>query len=190
MADVEALDFSLRALAVQEGDRQAPSRVEALLMAEFRRERAARSRRRIRWQIAALGTAAALILGIGISLHHRALPDSNGGLAPAIAAGSTSNPGNTAASASSQQSLSSDADLNAGDSEYATAFVPLPYADDPTAANGGTVVRVVLSRSALASFGLPVTDMGETDRIPADIVLSEDGAPQAIRLVSQSNLDE
>jgi hypothetical protein len=29
-----------------------------------------------------------------------------------------------------------------------------------------------------------------TDRIPADIMLSEDGAPQAIRLVSSANLDQ
>ena len=76
------------------------------------------------------------------------------------------------------------------DSEYATAFVPLPYADDPTAVDGGTVVRVILSRPALASLGLPVADMGATDQIPADLVLSEDGSPQAIRLVSQSQIDE
>jgi hypothetical protein len=48
---------------------------------------------------------------------------------------------------------------------------------------------VILSRPALASLGLPVSDIGTGDRIPADIVMSEDGAPQAIRLVAQSDMD-
>jgi len=172
MIEVEALDFSLRGLAAQEADLQAPSRVGT-----------AASQRRVRWQVAVLGTAAALLLALGVSLGHRGNAVLKGGLMPGISAGSASQSGRTAASADSQQSPALDVDP--GDSEYATAFVPLPYADDPTAADGGTVVRVVLSRSALASLGLPVTDMEETDQIPADIVLSEDGAPQAIRLVSQ-----
>ena len=64
-------------------------------------------------------------------------------------------------------------------------FVSLPYADDPATLEGGAVVRVVLSGSALASLGMPVPDLELTDQIPADILLSEDGAPQAVRLVSQ-----
>jgi hypothetical protein len=183
MIEVEALDFSLRGLAAQEADLQAPSRVGTALIAEFRREKTAASQRRVRWQVAVLGTAAALLLALGVSLGHRGNAVLKGGLAPGISAGSASQSGRTTASADLQQSPALDVDP--GDSEYATAFVPLPYADDPTASDGGTVVRVVLSRSALASLGLPVTDMEETDQIPADIVLSEDGAPQAIRLVSQ-----
>jgi hypothetical protein len=31
--------------------------------------------------------------------------------------------------------------------------------------------------------------VGATDRIPADIMLSEDGAPQAIRLIASASLD-
>jgi hypothetical protein len=52
------------------------------------------------------------------------------------------------------------------------------------------VVRVVLSRSALASLGLPVaeTDGGET--VSADLRVSEDGTPQAIRLVSQDGSEQ
>ena len=42
---------------------------------------------------------------------------------------------------------------------------------------------------SLFPLGLPVTDVGSMDRIPADIVLSEDGVPQAIRLVSQATID-
>jgi hypothetical protein len=77
----------------------------------------------------------------------------------------------------------------ADQSEYATNFVSLPYADDPGTLEGGTVVRVTLSRDALASFGMPVADWNANERIPADIALSVDGVPQAIRLVSDENLD-
>ncbi|MFZ3201561.1 MAG: hypothetical protein WA175_10475, partial [Candidatus Acidiferrales bacterium] len=89
----------------------------------------------------------------------------------------------TAAQTAEQPAASQD------DSEYATAFVSLPYADDSAMADGGTVVRVVLSRSALASLGVPVADAGNTNPIPADIVVSEDGTPQAIRLVSQASVN-
>jgi hypothetical protein len=76
------------------------------------------------------------------------------------------------------------------DSQDATGFVSLPYAADPATLEDGAVVRVVLSRSALASLGLPVADVGASEQVPADIVLSEDGAPQAIRLVSQASLEQ
>jgi hypothetical protein len=39
-------------------------------------------------------------------------------------------------------------------------------------------------------MGMPVTDAGSFDRIPADIMLSEDGAPQAIRLVSTASFEQ
>jgi hypothetical protein len=188
MTDVESLDFSLRALAGRATDWQAPSRVGTALMAEYRRERAAAYRRRMRWQIAALATAAAFLLVLGFSLRHRAPA---GNIAPTTDT-SASSPSRSIAApevlADLQQGQPVEIDLN--DSEYAADFVPLPYADDPTAADGGAVVRVVLSRSALASLGLPVANLGAKDRIPADIVLSEDGSPQAIRLVSESSVSE
>ena len=71
--------------------------------------------------------------------------------------------------------------------EYATAYVPLPYAYDPSDLEGGAVVRVVLPRAALISYGLPVEAMGVSDQVTADMVVSEDGTPQAIRLVAQEN---
>jgi len=49
---------------------------------------------------------------------------------------------------------------------------------------------VVLSRAALASLGVPVVDVSAGEQIPADIVLSEDGAPQAVRLVSEASLNQ
>ena len=98
------------------------------------------------------------------------------------------NPVNTSAGVAGANEVP--VDNSSSDSEYTTDFISLPYADDPGTLEGGTVVRVTLSRSALASFGLPVAGMGSSEQIPADIALSEDGVPQAIRLVADADLDQ
>jgi hypothetical protein len=77
------------------------------------------------------------------------------------------------------------ADVESEDGE----FVPVPYADDPSALEGGAIVRVTLPQSALPSFGLPITESDGADRVFADLLVSEDGTPQAIRLVPDANPD-
>jgi hypothetical protein len=189
MTDAESLDAALRELIRHDAGQRVSARVGIALMEEFRRRKAASSRRRMRWQIAALGAAAAVTLALGISLHHWIAP--NPYITPVTNVGGNTLPSPVARpSATSTYAQDQDFESQAGDSEYATAFVPLPYADDPTAIDGGTVVRVILSRPALASLGVPVTDPGATDQVPADLLLSEDGSPQAIRLVSQTQVDE
>ena len=130
---------------------------------------------------AALGIAAAFLLMLGVGLHY-------------WIAGRASFSQQSANQGVQQveQRVGSDAAKSSGaasaddeDATYATDFVSLPYADDPATMEDGTIVRVVLSRSALASFGVPVADLDPSDQIPADIALSEDGAPQAIRLVAE-----
>ena len=191
MTDVESLDAGLREVARSEAGKQAPARVEIALMAEFRRQKTASSRRRVQRQIAALAVAAVVLLVLGFSLHHWNAPNPNVVPVANVTGNALTPPAISplAAQSNSQQQDQESAN-QADDSEYATAFVPLPYADDPSAVDGGTVVRVILSRPALASLGVPITDPGATDRIPADLLLSEDGAPQAIRLVSQTRTDD
>ncbi len=79
------------------------------------------------------------------------------------------------------------ADVDSGNNEYASAFVPLPYSDGLSDSDSSTVVRVDLPRSSLASMGIPVSGLTAGDRVVADLVVSEDGTPQAIRLVSEAN---
>jgi hypothetical protein len=178
MTDAESLDFSLQAIALREAHREAPPRIEAHLLKEFRLHNAAASRRRMQGRLAALGIAAAILLALGVSLRH-------GSVFPG-----KSTPETSANGAAALVSPVEVADNRLPDSPDETAFVSLPYAADPATLENGAVVRVVLSRSALASLGLPVADVSATDQVPADIVLSEDGAPQAIRLVAQANLDQ
>jgi hypothetical protein len=190
----EALDFALHSLSERTNREKAPLRIEALLVNELRQRNASPVRRVWGWQIAALGTAAALLLALGFALHYRAGEKRNTSAKstvtfapqPATAEHSKNVVPVQSAGILQQQDV---ADNQADDSLSVTPFIALPYADDGMASEGGTVVRVILSRPALASLGLPVTDIGVGDRIPADIVVSEDGAPQAIRLVAQSDTE-
>ncbi|HXQ25826.1 MAG TPA: hypothetical protein VN822_05405 [Candidatus Acidoferrales bacterium] len=190
MIEAESLDFALRTLAAREAERQAHPRVARALVEEVRVQSRSASRHGVRWQLAALGVAAALLLVLGYSLRHRFPPAAGSDAARDSAANHTSSPIAAPVAPVPDSNEDQSADSQSNDSDDETAFVSLPYADDPNALDGGAVVRVLLTRPALASLGLPVTDLGSADRIPADIVLSEDGAPQAIRLVSQASLDE
>jgi hypothetical protein len=178
MTDAESLDFSLQTIALREAHLEAPPRIEAHLLKEFRLHNAAASRRRMQGRLAALGIAAAILLALGVSLRHGSVFYGK------------STPETSANGAATLVSPVEVAENRLPDSPDETAFVSLPYAADPATLENGAVVRVVLSRSALASLGLPVADVGATEQVPADIVLSEDGAPQAIRLVAQANLDQ
>jgi hypothetical protein len=178
----ESLDLSLRSLAAREVTRTAPPRVEAALLGEFRRQSGTAARRRLQWQLSMLGAAALLVLALGISLHRGIirLP----GLTQV--AGAIGQP-----LASSETAVNNIApSLQSDETADAPVFIALPYADDPAALEGGAVVRVVLSPAALASLGFDVADVSDTSEIPAELVVSDDGTPQAIRLVSRESLND
>jgi hypothetical protein len=68
--------------------------------------------------------------------------------------------------------------------EFATDFFPLPYAPPLEPGDGGQIVRVRLPRSAMRTVGLPVNDDDRWfDRVPADVVLGQDGVARAVRFV-------
>jgi len=180
----ESLDFALRTLARRGARQSVAPQIEQLLLEEFRQRTAAPLSRAVRWQTVALGTAAALLLVLGLALHSRTARHTSG---TARTGAGRNEAESIASNRPSQSSLAAPEENQEGDFDSATAFVSLPYADDSMVGEGGAIVRVVLSRAALASLGLPVTDVGAPDRIPADIIVSEDGAPQAIRLVAQSD---
>jgi len=190
LIESESLDFGLHTLSLHDEHSQASPQMEAALLGEFRsRQAAARNAatlmafptrgRAVRWQVAVIGVAAMALVALGISRARI-------GVAPNQPVVKTAAPSNT----NEQYALESDPQLNelAG-SEDGTAFVSLPYADDPTSLEGGAVVRVVMPRSALASLGLPMSGAVGTDAIPAELIVSADGTPQAIRLVSPATND-
>jgi hypothetical protein len=62
-------------------------------------------------------------------------------------------------------------------------YVPLTYLARSTAIDSGTIVRVELSQSALASLGIRMNFEGTGKSVKADVVIGDDGVAQAIRLV-------
>lgn len=68
--------------------------------------------------------------------------------------------------------------------EIATDFFPINYGA-VTLAEGGRVVRVLLPRSAMARFGLPVNMDRANEPVKADVILGIDNLPQAIRFVQE-----
>jgi hypothetical protein len=177
LTDGEALDFALGNLSQHNAGREVPPRIEAALLREFQMSKNVESARRVRRQIIALGAAAAILLTLGLGVRHGIALRSGTGTSQSakLTPDSSATAAENSAAASQQ------------DEDYATEFVPVPYADDPAALEGGAIVRVTLPRSALASFGLPITESDGTDTVFADLVVSEDGTPQAIRLVSDTN---
>jgi hypothetical protein len=200
LTETESLDFGLARIANEPNRSAASSRVEAALLQEFRRAKKTSEQRRMQWRIAAIGVAAALFLVLGISLQRFYAPSHELGFAsqPSVAKSaeeadrsSTESPrnvvqdnvkGSAAATHVSPAPQASESD----ETEVAQNFTPLPYADDPSMMEGGSVVRVILSRSALASLGMPVSGIENRDQIPADLVVSADGTPEAIRLIAQN----
>ncbi len=167
-------------------------------------------RQKMTWQVVALGIAAVLLLVLGSVIYQRNLPHAPGTPAPSVATNTLKPDAPSAASTENSSVNTSQTETanttNAGTgaktaapanhaaaaaasepTEYATAYVPLPYADDPSALEGGSVVRVTLARSTLEAYGLPVDGLEAGDRVTADMIVSEDGTPQAIRLVSQAD---
>jgi hypothetical protein len=180
LTEAESLDFGLQALAARQSNLEAGPRVEAALLREFRNRQAASARHRLQWRLAALGTAAMLVLTAGMVLHHRLTARQN---VAAVEQPSQPAPATTMPVSRQQPLAGSQA---ADTSEYAAGFVSLPYADDPSTLDDASIVRVVLSRPALASLGVPVPDTSDMESVPADLILSEDGTPEAIRLVSET----
>jgi hypothetical protein len=202
VTEAESLDFALGQIAQQISELHAPPRIETALLREFHQVKSVPSSRRLQWQLAALGAAAAVLLALGLSFYRTQTVAP--GKAPSVIASSAPAPSIRGARESQRSTSRATANVpsrdnrtktsveqtSAGDAdaaEYATAYVPLPYAYDPSGLEGGAIVRVVLPRAALVSYGLPIEGMGVSDQVTADMVVSQDGTPQAIRLVRPVN---
>ena len=70
--------------------------------------------------------------------------------------------------------------------EQQEMFVEIPYAPEFSAYDGGQVVRMNMPAASVRRLGLQVT----TDRVQADVLLGNDGIARAIRLVSNSGLNQ
>ncbi|HTU32782.1 MAG TPA: hypothetical protein VMF66_03155 [Candidatus Acidoferrum sp.] len=207
LTEIEGLNFALRAIAARDAQEQAPATVETALLQAFR-EQAGSTRdpdvasssqqagklRSYGWYAAVASVAAVILFTVGLMrgwgpTAPRQPSSSSSGEVAGTSSGSEAAP----ISPESQGTKnapgvpSQSAQVPTTAEEDATAFYALPYADDSASIEGGAVIRVSVSRSALVSWGLPVPSMGGAAPIPADLLVSADGTPQAIRLVSEAN---
>lgn len=199
----ESLDVALQALAKRESGREASPLVTATLMEEFQRHKFASLGHRVRRQVAVLSAAAAVLIAVGFWLHFshsQTPPTAIDEQQPAASVAPPPTPVQVPANASSAQPSAPPANVSPAAASSApaniqrasleaepqsdAAFIRLPYADDPGSLDNDTVVRVVLTPATLASFGLPVTGLGSSEAVQADLAISQDGMPQAVRLVS------
>jgi hypothetical protein len=191
LEEAEGISLVLRELAVRHSADQAPARVETALLRrlELRRALAMRSTWRRRLVIGSVaGVAATALLAISLLWHggmpasrpaQNALPASAAAQAQANLDGAS---GNSEFAESQAGWLSGFGD----DEKSAGSFVPLSQTFDPASVDDDTVVRVVLSRAALDSFGLHLaadSKIQAGSQVVADLIVTNDGTPQAIRVV-------
>jgi len=67
--------------------------------------------------------------------------------------------------------------------EIASQFIALGAVGPMSFQDGGQIVRVEVSRLAMASFGLPVNMDRSGERVTAEVLLSADGFARAIRFI-------
>ncbi len=179
----QKLVASLHALAGADRNKQAPPQQEALLLEEFRRHSPALAPKRagLSWRFA-LGLAAAILIVAALGsrlLHHRVPTPPQVVAIPQVA--KAPEPPAIPEPPPARRRLAARAASQTH--EIATDFLPLTYGDSLTPLEGGQVVRIRLSRSALRSVGLPLNEERAAERIQADVLLGQDGVARAIRFV-------
>lgn len=200
LTETESLDSELRRLISKYGNAQAPVRVEAQLLGAFRAHKAAAARRGMRRFAAVIGIAAMMLVSVGIWYFQRTYrgnpsavvdvaqnepmtqpkPETGTAQTPAVVLGAS-------AAAAASRPVKRAASGPQPASEDSAAFIPLPDAEEPISLDDGAVVQVVMPRADLASFGLPLEAMEGSGMVRADLIVSADGTPQAIRVISRSD---
>ena len=174
--------MELRALAVDTVAAETPPRVEMRLRQEFRTQHhTLKVRRKMVSAVWALA-AAAVVAGV-VSLvnwrgsHNIAAqkPSDTGAVADRSA--SRGSP-DVATFSPSQSSVTLLADNESGD------FTLLPGVL-PSDAGDSAILRVRMQRGALGVFGLPVNEDLASDWIQVDLLVGDDGSPQAVRLLQE-----
>jgi len=188
--------LELRALREATQNVGAPLRVEMRLRQEFWAKRRAMKARTVAvvtsWILA---TATLLVIGTvwwnwhiaqeNISLQSASVPAK---ISPAARPSLVGNP-NLAAAATGDGSASIPASGQSDAASYAT-LVAAQYAEDftllpgsmPQETGDGAVVRVRLQRGALGALGLSINEERASDWIQVDLLVGQDGQPQAVRL--------
>jgi hypothetical protein len=206
LADERDLTLSLRALAEEMNSAAAPERVESFLLAAFTERRVSQeSSRPKRWNYPRVAAAAAVLIavGIGLAAWNSLVPSEPHEAISAIPAVTTSldkpsaTPQVTVVQAENprprsismprpskrNKSVKSVVAPPLSETEVATDFMPIRYANPASLQDGGSIVRVELSRSTVVSMGFAVNMDRYGERVKADVLMGADGLARAIRFI-------
>jgi len=189
LAEERSLQAELRALAGVDSGREPSAGCEATLMAAYRTERGREEHSR-RWIFAVSGAMAAslvVLLGAALFLSRESskLVQSMSSRFSPPAARSDARSAEVRSIASGEEGEEGDLDAEgaAGQQEEVTEFVAFYPGADVSSLDSGALVRVRIPSSALGEFGLPVAQGSEDQWVSADLLVGQDGSPQAIRFV-------
>ena len=169
----QAARMDLCEFAGATSQQQAPARVEMRLRQEFRTQhRTLKMRRRAvaaGWALA----AAAVLVGAVSWRNWNATRELEAVRrnTPVVGAANSA-----AANAAWAETLVADNDLS--------GFTMLP-GSEPADTEGAAIVRVRLQRSSLSALGLPVNEERAAEWIQVDLLVSDDGLPEAVRLLQE-----
>jgi hypothetical protein len=177
--------LELAALGAAVRDVAVPARVETRVLQQFRlKHQSRRDRRTIKMAMWALAAAAVIVFTMGVwSLHQWRLRSIAKTMPPSsLQGGASATPATLAASADgaaadSSETLSASNISGNGEGD----FTQLPGATF-SGADDGTIVRLGMQRASLAGLGLPVNEEAAGDWIQVDVLVADDGSPQAVRL--------
>jgi hypothetical protein len=168
---------ALRALSESDRELQAPPEIEARLKIGFRRKKRLRTIRRV----SAWGIAAAILVAF-VSTYSRSPKPAQ--TVPAEQLVAIPGPAPVPLKHAVAPPVRAARARRPTPREIMTDFFPLM--DVPPPIGRGALVRVDLPAEAMRTVGLPVREDRLTDRVQADVLLSEDGMATAIRFVKIS----
>ncbi|OLC99363.1 MAG: hypothetical protein DMG35_06840 [Acidobacteria bacterium] len=179
----QAARLELRSLAEETAVAQAPPRVEMRLRQEFHtRHHTVKARRTAlitAWALAAAAILVGAVSWINWRSNHRDAAQNHSNASPT--AGNLQ--GNSAPAASNQQSPEQNSVANSetvlADNELSD-FTLLPGVL-PADTDDAAIFRVRMQRGALGVLGLPVNEDRAGEWIQVDLLVGNDGLPQAVR---------
>jgi hypothetical protein len=176
----------LHALGVETAEAQTPSRVEMRLRQEFRTRHKTVKTQRIAviagWSLAAAAALFCVFTFVNWRLHRGA------GVTQTRVNAVQSLPSekNSGAASESVAPVASELGEVLVASNDTGDFTLLPGSMPPVPEDA-TVVRVQMQRAALGALGLTVNEEHAGDWIQVDLLVGDDGLPQAVRLPETSN---
>jgi hypothetical protein len=182
----QALRTDLHALGAETREVEAPSRVELRLRQEFRTKHKTLKRRRVAlvsaWALAGAAVVLCAITWFNWRLQQGQIANmqqTRGGQSTVTAANSTGGAQhvNPAGPELGEVLMASN---DSGE------FTLLP-GTMPGSLDDATVVHVQMQRGALGALGLTVNEEHAADWIQLDLLVGDDGQPQAVRLPASSN---